>query len=1071
MFLKEGKIERYLKDLKSNLNQQELSIENFKIYPGSLEAKTLPDFSTLAAKNFKVGERWGGKNTVNYFKTAVTLPAEWDQSQGKIYLEIIPGTSHPGGLSGTESLLYLNGRALQGLDRKHSLVLLGEEELAQSGQNGDPTELEIVIKAFSGLEAAEQQFKKAALIYRDRNLEDFYRLALTLKESIETMAEGNNLRQKLLNKLNQAFNIIDFRKPGSAQFLETAVEANQYLKSSLQDLKADSAKNLPQITAVGHSHLDLAWLWQLLHTREKAARTFSTVLKLMDEYPDYTFVQSSPQLYKFIKEDYPEIYAKIKEKIKEGSWEVTGGMWVEADCNLTSGESLVRQFLHGRRFIKEEFDLDWNILWLPDVFGYSWALPQIIKKSEMQYFMTTKISWSQFNRPEYDTFKWRGIDGTEVLTHFITTPEVNNDEAFYTYNGILSPESVKGSWDNYQQQEINDQLLLAYGWGDGGGGPTREMIEAGRKMQQIPGMSEIKFGRAEEYFKQLAERLEGKKDLPVWDGELYLEYHRGTYTSQAEIKKNNRRAEIMLHDTELFRAFAAQEAELDYPTEKLQQNWEIALKNQFHDILPGSSIKEVYQDSTAEFKQLFNTLEAELKRGLEKISAQIAGKEKKLVVFNSLPWQRSGYIDFDDRKILIEDLPASGYKAYNIVESSEGLKLEAEIEAEKEADFKESQINYLIAKSKAQEVGAAARKNLLKLEAEKNLVENRYYRIKLNEKGQITSLYDRQFKREIIPEGQKANLLQAFEDRPMRFNAWDIDIYYQEKEYQVDQLQQMKIEEFSDRIVVNFEWKFLDSTIWQQMIVYANQRRIDFKTEVDWQQEQILLKTAFPVDIRSTKATYEIQFGNVERNTHWNTSWDYAKFETVGHKWADLSERDYGVSLLNDCKYGYDIKDKTIRLSLIKSGVYPDPTADQGQHSFIYSLYPHGGDWFEAETVEEAYELNYPLKTVITENKDSAQNPAQKSKELPQKKSFINIEAESTILETVKKAEAGEELILRFYEYGNRREKVRVDLGRELKKVSECNLMEKDIAEVAVESDYFEFEIKPYEIKTFKVEL
>jgi alpha-mannosidase len=420
---------------------------------------------------------------------------------------------------------------------------------------------------------------------------------------------------------------------------------------------------------------------------------------------------------------------------------------------------------------------------------------------------------------------------------------------------------------------------------------------------------------------------------------------------------------------------------------------------------------------------------------------------------------------------LIEDLPASGYKAYNIVESSEGLKLEAEIEAEKEADFKESQINYLIAKSKAQEVGAAARKNLLKLEAEKNLVENRYYRIKLNEKGQIISIYDRQFKREIIPEAKKANLLQAFEDRPMRFNAWDIDIYYQEKEYPVDQLEQMKIEKLSDRIVVNFKWKFLDSTIWQQMLVYANQRRIDFKTEVDWQQEQILLKTAFPVDIRSTKATYEIQFGNVERNTHWNTSWDYAKFETVGHKWADLSERDYGVSLLNDCKYGYDIKDQTMRLSLIKSGVDPDPTADQGQHSFIYSLYPHGGDWFEAKTVQEAYELNYPLKTVITENEDSAQKPAQKSKELPQQKSFIKIEAESTILETVKQAEDSEDLILRFYEYGNRREKVRVDLGQELKKVAECNLMEGDIAELAAAADYFEFEIMPYQIKTFKIKL
>ncbi|MFW5897956.1 MAG: alpha-mannosidase [Halanaerobium sp.] len=1051
MVFKEGKIERYLKDLKSNLNQKEILIKNLTKYSASLEDKSIPDFSQLKGQDFRIGESWGGRNKCCWFKTELKMASDWSLKKGNIYLEIIPGISHPGGLSGVESLLYLNGKVLQGLDHNHSLVKLGEKEL----KNGN---LEIVVKAFSGLEAGKHQFKKASLIYRDQNVEEFYRLAETVKLSIETMTEGKNLREKLLNILNQAFNRLDFRKPGSAQFLQTAGEALQYLKSSLTELKSET--NLPQITAVGHSHIDVAWLWRLLHTREKTARTFSTVLKLMDEYPDYTFIQSSPQLYKFLKEDYPEIYTEIKEKIKEGKWEVTGGMWVEADCNLTSGESLVRQFMHGRRFVKKEFDIDWNILWLPDVFGYSWALPQIIKKSGMQYFMTTKISWSQFNRPEYDTFKWRGIDGTEVLTHFITTPEVNNDEDFYTYNGLLNPESVKGSWDNYQQKEINDELLLAYGWGDGGGGPTRKMIETGKKMQEIPGLPEIKFGGAEDYFERLSERVSNNHQLPVWDGELYLEYHRGTYTSQAEIKKNNRRAEIMLHDTELFSSFAAAETDLEYPDKTLANNWEILLKNQFHDILPGSSIKEVYQDSAAEFKELFNTVESELKNALEKIAAQIKGPEKKLVVFNSLPWKRSGYIEFEGREIMIEDLPASGYKAYNIVESSEGLKLEAELAAQKEADFRESQINYLIAKSKAAEAGAASRRNLLKLESGKNMIENRYYNIKLNDAGQIISIYDRQFKREIIPEGRTANLLQAFEDRPMRFNAWDIDIYYQEKEYRVDQLQEMKIKKFTDKIVVNLEWKFLDSTISQQMIVYANQRRIDFKTNVDWQEEQILLKVAFPVDLRSTKATYEIQFGNVERNTHWNTSWDYAKFENVGHKWADFSERGYGVSLLNDSKYGYDIKDQTMRLSLIKSGVYPDPTADQGQHSFCYSLYPHGGDWLEAETAKEAYELNYPLQTVISEGDSGEQ---------PQQKSFVEIEARSTILETVKKAENSEDLILRFYEYGNSREKVKVKLDFELEKVIEVNLVEEDLKEIKNEFDYFEFEIKPYEIKTFKV--
>jgi len=1064
MFLKEEKVERYLKDLKSVLNQKELEIDNFKKYKASIKEKSLPNFSQIKGDDFKVGENWGGKDVSCWFKAEIKVPEAWKESSGNIYLEIIPGRSHPAGLSGAESILYLNGRPLQGLDRNHTLVKFEGKDLATKN-------LEIAVKAFSGLEEEKQMFKRAALIYRDQIVEDFYNLGRTLMDSITLMPEADNLRQKLLNSLNHAFNLIDFRKPKSDDFLKTAAVAGKYLQDSLAELKTES--NLPQITAVGHSHIDVAWLWRLLHTREKTARTFSTVLKLMDEYPEYTFVQSSPQLYKFIKEDYPEIYAKIKEKIREGKWEVTGGMWVEADCNLSSGESLVRQFLHGKRFIKEEFDQDWNILWLPDVFGYSWALPQIIKKSGLKYFMTTKISWSQFNRPEYDTFKWKGIDGTEVLTHFITTPEVNNNEPFYTYNGLLNPEAVKGSWDNYRQKEINDELLIAYGWGDGGGGPTREMLEAGKNMQQIPGLPEIKFGGAEDYFSRLDKRLKGNKNLPVWDGELYLEYHRGTYSSQAEIKKNNRFAEILLHDTELFSFLAAEAAEQEYPAQKLRENWEILLKNQFHDILPGSSIKEVYQDSAAEFKEIFESTEDILNSSLEKIAAQIEGQQKKLVIFNSLPWQRSGFIDFEGRKIMVDDIPASGYKAYNILESREGLLLEAEAAAQREADFKQSQINYLIARSKSEVPGSAARKNLLKLEAAGSQIENRYYRIKLNEKGQIISIYDRQFQREIIPEGKKANLLQAFEDRPLRFNAWDIDIYYQEKEYNVDQLQEMKVEKLSDRIVVDLEWKFLDSIISQKMIIYANHRRIDFKTEVDWQEEQILLKTAFPVDVRSTKATYEIQFGNVERNTHWNTSWDYAKFETVGHKWADLSERDYGVSLLNNCKYGYDIKDQTVRLTLIKSGIYPDPEADQGKHSFNYSLYPHGGDWFEGGTVREAYQLNYPLQTVITEPKveDLSRDNSVKLEQLPQQKSFINLKAESTILETVKKAETGDQLILRFYEYGKQRDVVRVSLGQELKKVIECNLIEEDMAEITAESDSFEFKIKPYEIKTFKVSL
>ncbi|RCW52195.1 alpha-mannosidase [Halanaerobium sp. ST460_2HS_T2] len=1032
MFMKEGKIERYLKDLKENLSQKSVEIEEFKVYPAKLENKKLPEFTKMTSQKLKVGERWGGENVCQWFNTRVKVPKEWDLEKGKIYLKIIPGAGHFGNLSGSESLLYLNGKPLQGLDRSHSLVCLTKKELSFS------SELEISIKAFSGLEDKKHIFKGAALIYRNKNLEDFYQRVKITFESIKTMEKGEDLREKLLRVLDKSINILDFRKVNSEKFLQSAEKANSYLKEALKELKSED--NLPEITAVGHSHIDVAWLWQLLHTREKCSRTFSTVLKLMDEYPEYTYVQTMPQLYKFIKEDYPEIYAKIKEKIKEGKWEVTGGMWVEADCNVTSGESLVRQFIHGKKFIKEEFDVDWNILWLPDVFGYSWALPQIIKKSGMEYFMTTKISWSQFNRPEYDTFTWRGIDGTEVLTHFITTPEIHNDSPFYTYNGILNPESTKGIWDNYQQKDINDDLLLAYGWGDGGGGPTRKMIESGKKMQEVPGMPEVSFGKSEDYFKDLADKMEKEKELPVWDGELYLEYHRGTYTSQAEVKKNNRKAEIMLHDVELFNNFSSINNKLEYPADEINKNWEIVLKNQFHDILPGSSIKEVYEDSNAEFKELFNETETLLNSSLKEIAYQIEGNGKKVVVYNSLPWSRDAYLDLNNKEYEIESIPGNGYYSFEIDEET----LEPVVKNDKK-----------IKKSLEKE-------SVKELKVEANLIENKFYKIEINDKGQIVSLYDKEYEREVITETGTANLLQAFEDRPMRFNAWDIDVYYQDKEYIIDDLKEMKINKENDKVRINLEWRFLDSVIKQDMIVYADKRRIDFETEVDWSEEQILLKTAFPIDVRTTKANYEIQFGNVERNTHWNTSWDYAKFEVVGHKWADLSEGDYGVSLLNDCKYGYDIKDQTMRLTLIKSGIYPDPEADQGHHSFTYSLYPHGGSWFEAETVKEAYELNYPVQNVKVEGENGVE---------PTEKSFIEVEEQSTILETVKKAEYSDEVILRFYEYGNRRDKVKVKLDNEIKSVHECNLVEENIEKIENDDSEFEFKIKPYEIKTFKVKL
>ncbi|PKP61883.1 alpha-mannosidase [Candidatus Atribacteria bacterium HGW-Atribacteria-1] len=1051
LFFTKEKAKRYIHDLKNYIYTDKIPIEKFKFYKGDVPRAHKTDFDDQSWGTFKKGERWGGRDVTVWFRTKIDIPAEWNSDEeADLYLVIDIGQRQES--SEIESLIYINGSPIQGLDRNHCEVYLKREWTTSR-------KLNIAIKSFSGLKEEDHLFGESNLVKVNRETEDFYYRTLSILETLDVLKEGSVNYESLIKFLNEAINIVDFREPGSEEFYKSIKKANSNLKRRLAEFKPEK-ENKPIVNVIGHSHIDVAWLWRLKHTREKCSRTFSTVIHLMSQYPEYLFLQSSPQLYEFIEEDYPEIFIKIKEKIKTSSWEVTGGMWVEADCNIPSGESLIRQFLFGTRYIKEKFGIDCKILWLPDVFGYSWALPQIIQKSGLKYFMTTKISWSQFNRPEYDTFKWRGIDGTEVLTHFITTPGIFG-EPFYTYNGILNPTTLQGIWDNYRQKDINSELLLAYGWGDGGGGPTKEMIKMAKKMQELPGIPEVKFGKAEPYFKDLEERVKDNPNTPIWDGELYLEYHRGTYTSQAKVKKNNRFSEILYHNVELFNGFAYFFIkDYQYPQKEINDGWKIILRNQFHDIIPGSSIREVYEDSAEEFAKVFESGEKILNNSLRVLAKKINLEGEKLIVFNPLSWKRGGIISIpweeeftkksfwteDNEKlftkiigekdkeliIYVPEVPALGYRAFRVVEDNNT-----------DSDISKPFSDKLIIK--------------------KDYMENKYYYIKLNKIGQITSLYDKERQREILPKGSRANVFQAFEDRPMNFDAWDIDIYYQEKKYEVNSLMEMEIEEEGpDRGVIRFIWRFLDSIIEQRMIIYNNQRRIDFKTDIDWHQHQILLKVAFPVDVRATKATYEIQYGNVERPTHWNTSWDYARFEVVAQKWADLSGRDYGVSLINDCKYGYDIKDKTMRLTLIKSGIEPDPEADQGHHSFTYSLYPHQGDWFQGQTTKEAYELNYPLLAINLENEGG---------NLPTKCSLINVEASSVILATIKKAEDDDSLILRFYEYGNQCDMARVNFYLEVKEIIECNLMENEIKKVDFKDNELKFEIKPYEIKTFKIKI
>ncbi len=1037
------KIEELVSEVQNCMVRQSLDIPGFKLREGDCPAAEEINFDDSDWEDFQVGNLWGGYDVIAWFRTKVEIPPGWENH--KLALRFLVGPRDEGD-STAETMLYVNGKMLQAIDIWHQEAWI-PPEMVKGGQ------ITIALKAWSGVLGvpAKRRFKLAKLVLLDDTCEKLYYLTDALIRTVKVQDENDLRRIRILQAVQHAYLKIDFSYPGSEDFYLTVQEALHLLQEKVGEWE-NNQEIKPTVIGIGHAHIDMAWLWRLSHTREKAARTFATVLHLMEAYPEYRFLHSSPSLYKFLKADYPDLYAQIKAKIASGEWEITGGTWVEPDTNCPSGESLVRQFLFGRRFVKNEFGLDMNLLWLPDVFGYSAALPQIILKSGLKYFMTTKISWSQFNRFPYDTFMWRGLDGSEVLTHFVTTPEPGS--RIYTYNGRISPQDVQGIWREYQQKDINDELLLIFGWGDGGGGPTREMLEWAKAQHNLPGQPYVRLGKAEPFFERLAQRLLSE-DVPVWDGELYLEYHRGTYTSQAAVKRANRKAEILFHNAEWLASMAdLLKREESYPHDLLNSGWERILLNQFHDILPGSSIHPVYEDTLHDYEEVNAIGGGIVNESISKIMAGLPGKES-LTVFNSLSWERDDLIEIH---LAQGDMP----KTLVDTDGSQLISQKVETNSGPALLMQAKAIPSLGYRSFAFAPVSEATENRLLIRSDR--LESPFYNIEINEQGQFTSIFDKRHKRQVLAKGERGNVLQVFEDKPVDFDAWDIDIFYQEKMREIANLVESVVEESGPlRGTLRQVWRFGKSTITQHLHIYANLPRIDFDTQVDWHEEQVLLKVAFPVDIRSIKATYEIQFGSLERPIHWNTSWDWARFEVSGHRWADLSEGDYGVALLNDCKYGYDIKDNVMRLTLLKSAIRPDPLADKGLHHFIYSLLPHAGDWREGDVNHQAAALNMPL-LVGKINSPASGNV------LPDHFSFASVGVENVILDTVKKAEDGDGWVLRFYENQQiSNPNVQVHLGMPIRRAVACNLMEEDFQPVKCEGDWLSFSIKPFEIKTFRV--
>jgi alpha-mannosidase len=853
----------------------------------------------------------------------------------------------------------------------------------------------------------EGKVNKIRLAVMDEELWQLRMDVSVLQGQLKTHPQNATRHSRILIALNKAIDAF-------ADNPDNAAKCRAILRPELRQPAHSSANS---VTAVGHAHIDTGWLWPVRESIRKSARTFSSQLRLIERYPGYVFGESQPQLYAFVKEHYPKLYAKIRRAVKEGSWECQGGMWVEADCNIISGESMVRQFVHGKNFFRDEFGVDVRNLWIPDVFGYSASMPQIMKKAGCDFFVTQKISWSQFNRFPHNTFRWRGLDGSEVITHF--PPEDN-------YNSNLQAEQMHQGVEKFQERGFIDGYLSLFGVGDGGGGPHEEHIESGLRQRNLEGAPKVKFGKAEDYLDTLTPHWD---ELSVWNGELYLELHRGTLTTQSRTKRGNRLLENRLRQTEYLWSCLPLAR---YPQAQLDRIWKTLLINQFHDIIPGSSITMVYETTEKQHKDCLAECDQLIAQAGESLLAPDANS---VTLVNCLSYKCARPVE----------LPANWGRSGAVDEKGAIVPVQMENGKAVAAVTVPAHGTVTLKKS-----GKPATNKTM----EGLVLENELVRYEFNPDGTLKRAFDKEAGCAVL-EG-KGNLLSLYEDRPNQWDAWDIDIFYENQVLETARsISVTRIPGSAVRQGLRFELAVGKSKIEQYAYLAANSKRIDFQTRVDWKEKHHMLRVSFPVAIHTDKANFDIQYGHVERATHRNTSWDLAKFEVAAHRYVDLSNRDYGVALLNDCKYGHKILENVLDLNLLRSPSEPDPDADQGQHTFSYSLLPHTGTLIESNVMAEAAALNVP---VMVFNKLRARKAV----------TACRIEGRGVSLEVVKKAEKEKCLIVRLVETDGRQSSCRLYTGRKATLV-ETNLMEWTDGKAVRCNGSVKLTLKPFEIRTYKV--
>jgi alpha-mannosidase len=1006
------------------------------------------------------GKEW----SASWFRSTFALPRE--TAGREVYLHAT---------TNADTLAFVNGEPAGAVNPLHEKLLLtasGEADKAytvhleayagHSYAGMHPLEPQRIILTLSrSIPSYPIVFEAAELLVRNKPVYSLYYDALVLFELAQELPPDSLRRNRILHDLYAALMRVRFTARG-AELAAQAAQADQGLAAVLAARNGDTT---PEVFLVGHAHIDHAWLWPIAETERKAARTFANMCRLAEEFPEFHFIQSQPAQLDAMRRLYPAVFQAVKKAYARGQWEPNGGMWIEADCNIPSGESLIRQFLVGKQATRAMLDYEGDTLWLPDVFGYAAALPQILAGCEISYFVTSKINWNDTTRFPYDTFLWCGIDGTSVRTHFITS-RVDG------YNGKVKAKHLFDSWKQVQHKEVQSALILPVGEGDGGGGTMRADLESARRLSNLEGAPRARWTKVSDALRRIFENAD---DLPRWRGELYRELHRGTYTTQAHTKRYNRTLELSLRECELLYATLSMLGDsLPYPKEEMEESWKRLLTNQFHDIIPGSSITRVYQDAEASYREIEKTtghLIAEGRRRLGEKVARSAGKDTPVVLFNSLSWPRTTPALLPWSEDLREP-------AELLSESGEGFPVQTGVNLD---DAPEA-----FASAPVPQMGAAAyhtarakRAKPSAFSAGKNEIETPFYRIVLDDARRIVHLVDKSSEREVVQDGEALNRLVSAEDVPVLWDAWDVDSDWTASIVDEDRLESSEI--VSDGPVflqVRSRYRIGErSRLVQDMLLYAGQRRIDFRTRVDWHESHRILKAVFPINVMATQARCEVQYGHVTRSTTMNLPNDRARFEFCAHKWICVEEAGYGAALLNDCKYGHDVQGARMRLTLLRSPKAPDPEADMGTQVFTYALLPYAGAFSVETVVRAAYELNVPIGAVKADGK-GARSPA--TAEL----SVLEIDCPDVIIEVVKPSEPAEWagglpgkhashslVAVRLYEAGGGARRAHLRTSASLAGAWETNMLERAARPLEHDAHSVALSFRPFEIKTLKLEV